>query len=252
MQGFNYFNQRVARQSLIGMLLLMVALTSCSNPVNADNPVNSDLEKQVLEIIRKNPEVILESVSKYQREQQEQQSKARENVISQITSKPAAIIGKSPKLGQGKTLLIEFSDFQCPFCAEAHKNIKQFVKKRSGEVTLVYKHLPLEQIHPEAVPAAQAAWAAQQQGKFWEFHDAMFENQDRINPDFYQETAKQLGLDLEKFERDRKSKTAQKAVEDDLKLARSLEISGTPTFIMNGQLFSGAVPVEELEKRLAQ
>jgi protein-disulfide isomerase len=250
MQFLIQLSQRLARVSLVGLLCLTFALVSCSKAVNADNPTNADLEKQVLEIIRKNPEVILESVEKYQREQQEKQSKAREETIQKVAKNPAAIVGKSPKKGQGKTILIEFSDFECPFCARANENVNQFIQKRSADVTLVYKHLPLTQIHEQALPAAKAAWAAQQQGKFWEYHDALFANQKQLNDGFYQETAKKLGLDLAKFDRDRASQAATDAINADLKLAMSLELNGTPTFIMNGQLFSGAVSVEELEKRL--
>jgi protein-disulfide isomerase len=246
------FNRSVARRALLGLLLLTLSITSCSKSVSADSPINADLEKQVLEILRKHPEVILESVDKYQREQQQQQSAARDKAVSQVAGNPSAIIGKSPKRGNGKTILIEFSDFQCPYCAKAHTNVQEFIRKRSADVTLVYKHLPLTQIHPEAQPAAQAAWAAQQQNKFWEFHDALFANQDKLGNAFYQETAKKLGLDLAKFDRDRASDAAKKAVEADVKLARSLELNGTPTFIMNGQLFSGAVPVEEFEQRLTR
>ncbi len=244
-------HRSMARNALLGILLLTLSITSCSKSVSADNPVNADLEKQVLEILRKHPEVILESVEKYQRKQQQQQSAAREKTISQITSNPSAIVGKSPKRGTGKVLLIEFSDFQCPYCAKAHTNVGQFIRKRSADVTLVYKHLPLTQIHAEAMPAAQAAWAAQQQNKFWEFHDALFANQDKLGNAFYQEVAKKLGLDMAKFDRDRNSAAAKSAIEADVKLARSLELNGTPAFMMNGQLFSGAVPVEELEQRLA-
>jgi protein-disulfide isomerase len=244
-------NRSMARNALLGLLLLSLSITSCSKSVSADNPANADLEKQVLEILRKHPEVILESVEKYQREQQQQQSDAREKTVSQIAKNPAAIISKSPKRGTGKVILIEFSDFQCPYCAKARDSVEQFISQRSADVTLVYKHLPLTQIHAEATPAAQAAWAAQQQNKFWEFHDALFANQGKLGNAFYQETAKKLGLDMAKFDRDRSSAAAKSAVEADVKLARSLELNGTPTFIMNGQLFSGAVPVEEFEKRLA-
>jgi protein-disulfide isomerase len=243
-------NRSVARNALLGLLLVTLSITSCSKSVSADNPVNADLEKQVLEILRKHPEVILESVEKYQREQQQQQSDARNQAVSKITSNPNAIVGKSPKRGTGKVILVEFSDFQCPYCAKARDSVEQFISKRSADVTLVYKHLPLTQIHNEAMPAAQAAWAAQQQNKFWEFHDALFANQDKLGNAFYQEAAKKLGLDMAKFDRDQGSAAAKSAVEADVQLARSLELNGTPTFIMNGQLFSGAVPVEEFEKRL--
>jgi protein-disulfide isomerase len=250
MQFWRQVYRQVTRNSLLGLLCLTLAIASCSNPVSADNQISPELEKQILEVIRKHPEAIIESVDKYQRDQQAKQSQEREKTIKQIAGNPNAIVGKSPKRGTGKTVLIEFSDFQCPYCAKAHTNVQQFISKRSTDVTLVYKHLPLTQIHPEAQPAAQDAWAAQQQNKFWEFHDALFANQDQLSNEFYQATAKKLGLDLARFDRDRQSPAAKSAIEADVKLAQSLELNGTPAFIMNGQLFTGAVPVEEFEKRL--
>jgi protein-disulfide isomerase len=250
-QLINIFPRQAAKCLTIGVLLLTVFVPSCSTPVKADN-IDPKLEKQVLEIIRKNPEVILEAVDNYQRQEQEKQAKARQEVINQFTKNPKAAMGNSPTLGKGKVLLVEFSDFQCPYCAAAHKNVKEFLANRLTDVTLVYKHLPLEQIHPEALPAAKASWAAQQQGKFWEYHDALFANQKQLNDAFYQETAKKLGLDLAKFNRDRASQGATQAVNQDLGWAEKLRLNGTPTFIMNGQLFSGSVPVKELEERLSK
>jgi protein-disulfide isomerase len=259
----------LSRQAILSVILSALVLmggtlVSCSKPVQADNQTTSNqttsqttatsidpkLEQQILEVIRKHPEVILESVDKYQQQEQEKQAKAREEAIKKIASNPKAIVGNSPSLGQGKTILIEFSDFQCPFCARARENVKAFLDKRGKDVTFVYKHLPLSQIHPEATPAAKASWAAQQQGKFWPFHDALFINQTQLGDSFYQETAKKLGLDLVKFNKDRSSQAAETAIKQDRELASKLQLNGTPAFIMNGELFTGAVPVEEFEKRM--
>ena len=122
----------------------------------------------------------------------------------------------------------------------------------SQEVTLVYKHLPLEQIHPEATPAALASWAATKQGKFWEFHDALFQNQDKLGEAFYVETAKRLNLNLEQFNRDRKSDAAKAAIKKDMNMAQKLGISGTPNFLLNGIELSGAVPLQDLNQALNQ
>jgi protein-disulfide isomerase len=245
----------ITRKSVLSLLLLAFLLISCSKPVQADNqpaPVAVDpkLEQQILEVIRKHPQVIMESVEKFQRDEQEKQAQAQQEAVKKITANPKALIAGSPTLGQGKTILIEFSDFQCPYCARARDSVKQFLDKRSADVTLVYKHLPLAQIHPEATPAAKAAWAAQQQGKFWPFHDALFAGQKTLSDAFYQATAKQLGLDLAKFNTDRASKAAATAIAQDLELATKLNLNGTPAFIMKGQLFTGAVPASEFEQRL--
>ncbi len=252
---FNLPRSTFTRKSVLSLLLLAGLLISCSAPVQADNKpaavaVDAKLEQQILEVIRKHPEVILESVEKFQRDEQAKQAKAQQEAVKQISANPQSLIGGSPTLGQGKAILIEFSDFQCPYCGRAKDTVKAFLDKRSADVTLVYKHLPLSQIHQEALPAAKAAWAAQQQGKFWPFHDALFANQKQLNDGFYQETGKKLGLDMAKFNRDRASQAATKAIDQDLALATKLNLNGTPAFILNGQLFTGAVPVEEFEKRL--
>jgi protein-disulfide isomerase len=124
--------------------------------------------------------------------------------------------------------------------------------KRQDQVTLVYKHLPLTSIHPQALPAAKAAWAAGQQGKFWEFHDALFSQQKQLSDGFYQDTAKKLGLDLAKFDRDRASQAAEAAIQQDVQVAEKLGINGTPFFVMNGVTLSGAVELSELEAALSK
>ena len=146
--------------------------------------------------------------------------------------------------------MVEFSDFQCPFCATTNKNLKDFMAKHKDKVTLVYKHFPLTQIHPEALPAARAAWAANKQGKFWEYHDALFANQAKLNDAFYLETATSLKLDLLKFNADRK--LADTFIVQDFQLGRKLGVEGTPTLLMNGEVLSGAASLADLEKALAK
>jgi protein-disulfide isomerase len=112
--------------------------------------------------------------------------------------------------------------------------------------------LPLTSIHPQALPAAKAAWAAQQQGKFWPFHNALFENQSQLGEEFYKATAQSLGLDLARFDRDRASKAAEAAINQDLELAEKLAIEGTPFFVLNGEAIPGAVELSDLEEAVAR
>lgn len=220
------------------------------------NKIDPNLEKQVLQIIRENPEVIIESVQAYQQKQQQAQQKqaqqARKRFFKDTTNNPSKIIGASPTTGvaDAKVILIEFSDFQCSFCAKAHGTIKQFMAKHGDEVKLVYKHLPLAKIHPQAIPAAEASIAAKSQGKFWEYHDALFENQKRLGEELYLEIAENLNLNISKFKSDRKA--AREIIEKDVALARSLFVNGTPTFFMNEETLAGAVSLSDLEKALEQ
>ncbi|HEY9834949.1 MAG TPA: thioredoxin domain-containing protein [Stenomitos sp.] len=225
-------------------------------PTKADNskPTDSDLEAKVLEVIRKNPQVLVESLQAYQQKQAEQQQQAQKAFLEQMKSNPKAVIGDSPATGakEQKIVLLEFSDFQCPYCSKAHQTLKQFMATRQNQVTLVYKHLPLTQIHPEAMPSAKAAWAAGQQGKFWEFHDALFENQQKLGEPLYVATAKALNLDLQRFDQDRKGQAASAAIQKDVDMAEQLGVTGTPFLIMNDQVIANGAQLDSLEAALKQ
>ncbi len=214
--------------------------------------VSPQLEKQVLEVLRKHPEVLLEVLQKYTIEQEKKQQQAQLEALKQVRKNTKALIGDSPVMGASdrQIVMLVFSDFQCPFCATANKSLKEFMAKNKDKVTLVYKHFPLTQIHPEALPAARAAWAANKQGKFWEYHDTLFANQAKLSEAFYTETATSLKLDLKKFDADRK--LADNFIVEDFKLGRKVGVDGTPTFIMNGEVVTGAASLADLEKALAK
>lgn len=220
-----------------------------SFPVRAAGYPNPQLEQQVLEVLRKHPEVIIESVQAYQQQQQQQVNQSRQAFLQDLQANTQAIIANSPTTGtiSAKTILIEFSDFQCPYCAEAHKKLQELLPKYQHELKLVYKHLPLPS-HPEAMPAAKAAWAANEQGKFWQYHDALFSNQKQLGENLYLDIAKKLNLDMEKFNSDRL--LAESAIQQDMQLAQKLGIPGTPFFVMNGKNYSGAIQVTDIESKL--
>lgn len=162
----------------------------------------------------------------------------------------ATLIGSSATRGNpnAEIVLFKFSDFQCPYCAVSAAQMKEFVGNHEGELLYVYKHFPLTQIHPEAMPSAKAAWAAGQQGQFWLYHDGLFVNQPRLGEDLYVELAESMGLDMEQFNRDRNSPEAEAAVQADLELAQRLQLRGTPSFIMNDLLIPGGAPPQLFEE----
>lgn len=237
----------------ISFVIVIISLMLVSSSAFASE-LNSDVEQQVLQIIRKHPEVILESIQGYQQQQQEKEKQERLSLLRSIKTNRKQFIGNSPTLGRknSKEILIEFADFQCPYCADVHTTLKQFVANHKDGVALVYKHYPLAQIHSEAMTAATAAWAAHRQDKFWQFHDFLFAHQDRLKESLYLQAAKDLGLDLTQFERDRKSQDAITAVQKDMELAEKLGISGTPFFVMNEEIFSGAIQESFLENMLVR
>jgi protein-disulfide isomerase len=243
----------VLARSLLSALLLGTMLL----PATAQQKPKVDpaLEQQVLEVLRKNPDVVYQVLKKYAEEKQAaeaaQEKAAQAAAVQKFFKDTKAVIGDSPTRGAAdrKILLVVFSDFQCPYCAQFNDNVKKFMAKHP-EVTLVYKHFPLTQAHPQALPAAKAALAAHKQGKFWEFHDILFANQQRLGEAFYLETAKKLKLDLKKFQTDYDG--ADQLIVQDFTLGRRLNVQGTPAMFLNGESLVGANSVEELEKYLAR
>jgi len=145
-------------------------------------------------------------------------------------------IGDSPVRGpaDAPVTIVEFSDFQCPFCAQAHGLIEQVLKAYPKEVKFVYKNYPLP-FHPNAMPAAKAAVAAGMQGKFYEMHDKIFANQRSLNEDFYIKAAGEIGLNVDKFKKDMASPEVQAEINTDMKEAQAAAVRGTPTIFINGK-----------------
>ncbi|MBD2310640.1 thioredoxin domain-containing protein [Desertifilum sp. FACHB-1129] len=240
------------KSKLLACLIASLVFLTIALPAQAASNISPRLEEQVLQIIRNHPEVLIESVQAYQQQQQQQLQSAQQAFLEELQTNPRGIVGNSPYQGaeEFEIVLVEFSDFQCPYCAQASQTLKQFMAKHGDRVTLAYKHFPITPSHPEAMNAARVAWAAGQQGKFWEVHDALFQRQTELGENLYQELARKFNLDLEQFERDRT--LADSAIAQDMQLAASLGISGTPFFVMNNQAFTGAIQLDELEDILAR
>jgi protein-disulfide isomerase len=147
-------------------------------------------------------------------------------------------VGNSPVKGpeNAPITIVEFSDYQCPFCARSEPLITEALTAYPTQARLVYKHFPLVGIHPQAMPAAIAAVAAQKQGKFWEMHDLLFANQRELAPEQIKSYARQLGLDMAKFEADLQSDEVKAAIQADMQLAQRAGVRGTPTVFVNGKL----------------
>ncbi len=139
--------------------------------------------------------------------------------------------------------LAEYSDFQCPACAQFYPYIKDILSEHGDSIRFEYRHFPLINIHPQAVPAARAAEAAGQQGKFWEMHDKLFENQSvwskSSNPSgFFNQYAEELGLDITLFKRHMGSTVITDAINQSFEDARDRGFTGTPTFLLNDQVMN--------------
>jgi len=160
--------------------------------------------------------------------------------------------GDEPQMGPDDALItiVEWSDFQCPYCSRVSEPLKSAMGAYEGDVRLIFKHFPLAG-HAQASPAARAGWAAHQQGKFWEMHDKMFANQKQLGDADFAAYAKDLGLDVAKFEADRTSPAASAAVDADHSAGSKAGLSGTPYFLVNGHNYSGALPAHQWKQVFA-
>ncbi|MGH9785714.1 MAG: thioredoxin domain-containing protein [Terriglobia bacterium] len=144
--------------------------------------------------------------------------------------------------------IVEFSDFQCPFCQRAYPVVKALLAKYEGRVKLAYRDFPLREIHPQAQIASQASRCAGEQDKFWEYHDLLFENFGRLDKPALLEHAASLGLDRGKFDECLSSGKFDPRIEEDLKAGEQAGVSGTPAFFINGVFLNGAQPAAAFEK----
>ncbi|MBI2482641.1 DsbA family protein [Candidatus Uhrbacteria bacterium] len=151
-----------------------------------------------------------------------------------------------------KVTIVEWSDFQCPFCSRFHPTVRQAMSEYGDKVRWVYRHFPLESIHPNARPAAEASECASEQGKFWEYADKLFEQQDALGPDLYKRIAKDLKLNEKQFNDCVTSRKYQKKVEGQEQSGLAIGVRGTPASYVNGMEVPGAVPYAQLKSLIEQ
>ncbi|MGE4054124.1 MAG: thioredoxin domain-containing protein [Vicinamibacterales bacterium] len=143
--------------------------------------------------------------------------------------------------------IIEFSDFQCPFCLQAKSTVDRVLAAYGDRIRFVYRHYPLPN-HPDAVPAAEASMCAAAQGQFWPYHDHLFANTDQLSPAALKEHATALGLDMDDFNACFDSREYRDEIEEDMAAAREIGVSGTPAFFINGRPLGGAQPFEAFQR----
>ncbi|NUM25567.1 MAG: DsbA family protein [Candidatus Buchananbacteria bacterium] len=154
-----------------------------------------------------------------------------------------------PSVGpkDAKVVVVEFSDFQCPYCAQVYPVVKELIKDYSDRVLFVFRDFPLTDIHPQAVLASLAGECANEQGKFWEMHDKIFENQDKINEDNLAAWSVQIGLNSLQFSSCMGAGKYLPEIEADLQEGLAFGVEATPTFFINGKPLRGAVSLATFE-----
>lgn len=146
--------------------------------------------------------------------------------------------------------LVEYGDYQCPFAGMAHEVVKRLQESLGDDLRFVYRHFPVPSKHPQAFGAAQAAEAAASQGKFWEYHDLLYNDQRSLRLNDLLWHARNLGLDEAAFHRDLEDARGRQRVEEDKQGGMSSGVTGTPTFFVNGRGYGGVVEFRDMYEAL--
>jgi protein-disulfide isomerase len=163
--------------------------------------------------------------------------------------KEVAATGPAKGPENAPVTIVEFSDFQCPYCSRATETVSKVMETYPGKVRVVFRMFPLD-FHEHAPKAAEAALCANEQGKFWEYHDSLFKNQQNLGVDGLKEQAKTVGLDEAKFDQCLSSNKFAEQVKKDVAAGKEVGVRGTPAFFINGRPLSGAVPFDEFQKAI--
>jgi len=165
--------------------------------------------------------------------------------MSELTS-PVSARDHAQGTENAPLTLVEYGDYQCPYCGAAYPVVKQVQKALGKKLRFVFRNFPLTQMHPYALVAAEAAEAAALQGKFWEMHDIIYENQQQLEPEQLLVWAKELGLDLAKFETAIRKGEVTKRIKEDRTSGIASGVNGTPCFFINGTRYDDAPDYDSL------
>ena len=213
-------------KKIVVLILLMIPflVTGCADKTKLDNIKESQKEILTrLNTIEENQKEILKLFKP-------RRPAVDYSKVYRIPLGNSAVKGKK----DATVTIVEFSDFQCPYCAGLQSTLREVLKAYPDDVRLVLKDFPLS-FHKYAMAAARAARAAGEQGKYWEMHDLIFENFKKLNSDIFKEFAKKLNLDLTMFMADYKSNKYDNMIQQDINLGKSLGVTGTPTLFVNGK-----------------
>jgi protein-disulfide isomerase len=229
---------------LISLVLLLAGLGGAASGQEALTPAQKEaVERLVREVIRTNPEIILEALESHDQRQKEAEARRFVDVLATqkqlVRSDPDSEVTGNPR---GDVTVVEFFDYRCPYCRQAHSQVQALIK-RDPKVRVVLKEFPI--LGPDSLLASRAAIAARAQGKYLPFHTAMLETR-TLNEETIFRLAADVGLDVERLKKDMAKPEVQAIIAKNRKLAEMLGITGTPAFVIGDNLAPGALGVDRL------
>jgi protein-disulfide isomerase len=274
-QDYEKNRHQLVEQGLENLIVeKLLEVEAASRDISVDDLFAAEIESKIAEItdeqvdafyeaqkarIPQPKEQVVDQIRQYLRNQQAQP--LQQSLVSGLRDKYAVTsflepmrtrvdTGDGPSSGpaDAPVTIVEFSDFQCPFCSRVIPTLKRVEEEYGDKVRLVFRQFPLHRLHPQAQKAAEASLCAEDQGKFWEMHDAMFADQAGLAVDKLKEKAALLGLSMDAFNDCLDSDRYADRVDADLKAGADAGVSGTPALFINGRFLSGAQPYDEIAK----
>jgi len=239
----------------LALRVLIAVFMAASFSAQASAMDKAEVETIVKEYIKNHPEDMAQSLQKFSEAQRDKQED--EAFMKALAEKALVHVAGAPSLGpdNAQFTLVEFSDFQCPYCARAVGTVKEFLKKNQGKIRLVFRNMCLPN-HAKAQDAAKAAIAAGEQGRFWDFREKLMASQAEWSSSadhkhIFVKYAKEMALDAGRFEKDMAKPDYQKKIDEDMTHAGNLGVNGTPTYFLNGVRITGARELAYFDKVLA-
>ena len=235
---------------LVAVSLSLLAPLASAQEKSVMPEQKTEIEKIVHDYIVEHPEVIREAIQALQAKEEQGKADAQTQAVLQnkdaLFNDPETPVAGNP---MGDVTVVEFFDYHCPYCKAVAGPLQQLLQEDKG-VRLVLKEFPI--LGEDSVLASHAALAAHAQGKYLEFHEALMEHRGKFDMDVLKTIAAKVGLDPAKLEADMGQQQIEPQISANHKLAQTLNISATPTFVIGDKVVEGAVPLEELKKAIKE
>ena len=239
----------IAVGAYLGVQATMPSHLAAAAPAAPMSGDQAALGKAIREYLIANPEVLVEAMQELERKQDSQQNTAAQKAIqenrAQLVSDPDSPIAGNPN---GDVTIVEFSDYQCPYCKRAHPAVKSVIAN-DGKVKLVFKDLPI--LGEASRIAALAALASRAQHKHLAFHDALMEFNGKLDRDKIMQIASSVGIDVAQLQKDMEDPKLKEIIDHNMALASALGVRGTPAFVIGDQFVPGAVDADTLKQLIA-
>ena len=238
------------KKNVLSLIIIMCTyFIFISNSFTKEQLSKEELNKLIYEYIMENPEVILDSVDKLRKKMEENagldESYLKENFLQFANNPNIPYMGSE----KPKVIIIEFFDYNCGYCKKSLDAVTELLRTEY-DLKISFRDYPI--LSPSSRVAAKAALASREQGKYFKFHSALMSMQGNLNKDMIFSIASNLNIDIDKLKKDMKKIEIEEIIEQTKSLARKLDIRGTPTFIINGKIYAGALELNKLREIINQ